>query len=269
MGASAVLRPDGSRPGELALRVGAPSVLFSLAALGWWWSARMADRMVSDDPMGMSGMSGMGGMTDTEVMGLGAFLVAWLAMMTAMMFPAIAPVVKLYGRAAAAGRVAPLPFFVAGYLSVWTSIGLPAYVSWRVLMDPIDGGEAWAARLAGGVLLAAAAWQLTPLKTACLRHCRSPISFFLRFGARVTRPVGALRMGATHGLYCLGCCWALMAVLVALGTMNLAWMAALALLILLEKNAPIGERIAVLAAVGFLVVGIALLVQPEALTTLT
>jgi predicted metal-binding membrane protein len=178
-------------------------------------------------------------------------------------------VVKLYGRAAAAGRVAPLPFFVAGYIDVWTSVGVPAYVAWRALMGPIGDGRPWAARLAGSVLVGAAVWQLTPLKSVCLRHCRSPISFFLRFGSAVTRPVGAVRMGVTHGLFCLGCCWALMAVLVAFGTMNLAWMAALAALILVEKSAPVGERVAQVAAVAFVGLGVALFVRPETLLTLT
>ena len=213
-------------------------------------------------------MGGMGEVGD-HALSLGAFIVAWLAMMTAMMFPAIAPVVKLYGRAAAAGRVAPLPFFVAGYIAVWTSIGVPAYFAWRALMDPIADAHPWAGRLAGGVLVAAAVWQLTPLKSLCLRHCRSPISFFLRFGANVARPSGALRMGLAHGAFCLGCCWALMAVLVAMGTMNLAWMAALALLILVEKNAPVGERVATAAAAVFAVGGVLLLVRPDTLTTLT
>lgn len=213
-------------------------------------------------------MAGMADVT-SDALGLGAFIVAWLAMMTAMMFPAITPVVKLYARAATAGRVAPLPFFVAGYILVWTALSLPAYVAWRALMDPIAEARPWAGRLAGVVLLIAAIWQLTPLKSMCLRHCRSPISFFLRFGAHVARPSGALRMGATHGLFCLGCCWALMAVLVAMGTMNLAWMAALALLILIEKNAPGGERAATAAAGMFAVVGALLLARPETLTILT
>lgn len=252
---------SGTRVG---VRFVTPSVLFALAAMGWWWSARMADQMARPMPaMGTSGMA------SHEVLTLAAFLVAWLAMMTAMMFPAVTPVVRLYGRAAAAGRVAPLPIFVAGYIAVWSAIGLPAYLAWRALMDPIDEARPWAGRLAGAVLVAAAVWQLTPLKSVCLRHCRSPMSFFLRFGAAVTRPLGALRMGATHGLFCLGCCWALMAVLVAVGTMNLAWMAGLALLILIEKNAAFGERAAQVAAVVFVAVGVALVVRPEILTALT
>jgi predicted metal-binding membrane protein len=215
------------------------------------------------------GMAGMDSMSGGHVLSLGAFLVAWLAMMAAMMFPAVSPVVRLYARAAAAGRVAPLPAFVAGYIVVWAAVGLPGYLGWRVLMDPIAEGRVWAGRLAGIVLLGAALWQLTPLKSVCLRHCRSPLSFFLRFGRSVTRPLGALRMGARHGLYCLGCCWALMAILVAMGTMNVAWMAGLALLILAEKNAPSGERIAVAAAVVLIILGAVLVVHPPILTALT
>ena len=214
-------------------------------------------------------MAGMDAMSGGHVLSLGAFLVAWVAMMSAMMFPAISPVVRLYARAAAAGRVAPLPAFVAGYIVVWTAVGLPGYLGWRVLMDPIAEGRAWVGRLAGIVLLVAALWQLTPLKSVCLRHCRSPLSFFLRFGRSVTRPVGALRMGAHHGLYCLGCCWALMAVLVAMGTMHVAWMAGLALLILAEKNVPSGERIALAAAAVFIILGVALLVHPSTLAAVT
>ena len=262
---SRVVEPVVSRWAGSGVRLVAPAALLTLAAVGWWWSARMADDMAGGTAPSM-GMDTMGG---EHVLTAGAFLVAWLAMMTAMMFPAITPIVKLYGRAAADGRVAPLPFFVAGYIAVWASIGLPAYAAWRALMDPIGDGRPWAGRLAGVVLLAAAGWQLTPLKSACLRHCRSPISFFMRFGAKVTRPVGALRMGATHGLFCLGCCWALMAVLVAVGTMNLAWMAGLALLIMVEKNAPVAERVVRLAAAAFVGLGVALLVRPETLTTLT
>ncbi|HTF51505.1 MAG TPA: DUF2182 domain-containing protein [Pseudonocardia sp.] len=225
---------------------------------------------MSDDMTGGSGSSmGMDAMGSHEVMSLGGFLLAWLAMMTAMMFPAVAPVVRLYGRAATAGRVAPLPFFVVGYIAVWTSIGLPAYFAWRELLDPIDQGRAWAGRLAGLVLIVAAAWQLSPLKSVCLRHCRSPLSFFLRFGTKVSRPWGALRMGSTHGLFCLGCCWALMAVLISVGTMNLAWMLGLATLILLEKNAPAGQRIAHIAAAVLVGIGLLLLLHPNSITVLT
>ena len=192
------------------------------------------------------GMSGMGSMSSGDVLSLGAFLVAWTAMMTAMMFPAIAPMVRLYGKARAEGRVAPLVAFLAGYTGLWAALGVPGYAGWRALMDPIAEGRPWAGRLAGVVLVAAAAWQITPVKSLCLGHCRSPKSCFLRFRRSVTRPVDAFYMGVTSGLYCLGSCWALMAVLVAVGTMNLGWMAALALLILLDnavKHSPAGGRV--------------------------
>jgi predicted metal-binding membrane protein len=241
-----------------------PVVLVALAAIGWWWSARMAG-----DMDGSAGMAAMDSMDEGDVLSFGAFLVAWLAMMTAMMFPAIAPVVRLYGRAAAAGRVAPLPAFVAGYIIMWTALGIPAYFAWRALMDPIAEGRAWAGRLAGVTLVAAAVWQVTPLKAVCLRHCRSPMSLFMRFGGSASKPLGAARMGAHHGLYCVGCCWALMAVLVAVGTMNLAWMAGLALVILLEKNAPHAQRIATAAAAVFVALGAILIVHPSTLTTFT
>ncbi|MGQ0520056.1 MAG: DUF2182 domain-containing protein [Actinomycetota bacterium] len=216
----------------------------------------------------MDGMS----MPDAAVhhsLSFAGFVVAWVAMMTAMMFPAISPVVRLYSLAAARRRVAPLPFFVSAYLAVWSALAVPAYVAWRSLDAPIAAGAAWAGRLAGGVLVAAAMWQLTPLKSVCLRHCRSPLTFFMQYGGGAAHRLGAFRMGAAHGLFCVGCCWLLMAVLVAMGTMNLVWMAVLAGLIFLEKNAPAGERIATMGAGGFALLGTALLINPGLLTSIT
>jgi predicted metal-binding membrane protein len=213
-------------------------------------------------------MDGMA-MAGTHGMSLLAFLVAWVAMMAAMMLPAIVPVVKLYARAAAQGRVAPLPLFVGGYLAAWAVLGLPGYAAWRALGDPLAAGEEWVGRLAGVALLAAAVWQLTPLKTLCLRHCRSPMSFFLRHGSDADWPLGAVRMGATHGAFCVGCCWALMVVLVAFGTMDLRWMAALAVLIFLEKDTRFGEGVARVAAVVFAVGAAVLLLDPGTITSIT
>lgn len=250
-----------------ALRIALPAVLVALAVAGWWWSFRMADDMAS----GMDG--GMASMAMDSAMGhsvsFAGFVVAWVAMMAAMMFPAIAPVVRLYALAAARGRVAPLPFFAGAYLAVWAALGVPAYAAWRWLDAPLADGAAWAGRLAGAVLVAAAVWQLTPLKSVCLRHCRSPLSFFLQYGSGAVRRLGAFRMGAAHGMFCIGCCWALMAVLVAMGTMNLAWMAVLTGLIFLEKNSRWGEGIATAGAVGFAALGVALLAHPAAITSLT
>jgi len=137
------------------------------------------------------------------------------------------------------------------------------------MLEPLADARPWTGRVAGAVLLTAAAWQLTPLKSLCLRHCRSPMSLFLRFGATSRGPVGAMRAGAVHGLFCLGCCWTLMAVLVAFGTMNLAWMGALALLIVVEKHAAAGEAVARGAGVAFALAGVLLLVRPETLSGVT
>ena len=222
----------------------------------------MAEEMRAD---GMTGMA----MSTQSAMSAAGFLVAWMAMMIAMMLPAMTPVVKLYALASGRGRVAPLPFFVGGYLAVWVILGVPAYFAWRELNMPLADGADWVARLAGGSLVAAGVWQLTPLKRMCLRNCRSPMSFFLRHGSRMQRPLGASRMGATHGLFCVGCCWAMFVVLVAVGTMNIGWMLILTALIVTEKTFRHGERVATFAAVAFLILGVVLLASPGAITVIT
>lgn len=242
----------------------APALLL-LAGLGWWWSAVTAADMDGDMAMG----TGMDDMAATAVMSLAAFLVAWVAMMAAMMLPAVLPVVRLYAMAAARGTVAPVAVFLAGYAAIWSAMGLPVYFLWRLLDGPLAEGSATVGRVAGGVLVAAAVYQLSPLKSVCLRHCRSPLSFFMQHGTNLQRPAGALKVGAHHGLYCLGCCWMLMAVLVALGTMELRWMAAVAAIILLEKVTPIGERVATVVGLAFLAAGALLMIDPLTITSLT
>lgn len=237
------------------LRLAAPAILLLAGAAGWWWSLRMAADMAAM-------AAAMPDMAMADMVSLAGFLFGWVAMMGAMMLPAMIPVVRLYALAAGRGGVAPLPFFLSGYLVVWTLPGLPAYFAWRWLDGPLGAAAPWAARLAGLVLVAAAVWQFTPWKAACLRHCRSPLSFFLAYGGGARRPRGALKMGAAHGWFCFGCCWAMMAVLVALGTMNLTWMLALSLLILLEKNGPGGRYVAAGGALVFALAGMALLWDP-------
>lgn len=238
-------------------------LLLVLAAAGWWWSAQMASPGFGSGGMDMD-MAG-GAMS----MSLVAFVVAWAAMMAAMMFPAIVPVVRLYQRAAARGRAAPTVVFAGGYLAVWTAVGIPVWWVWRVLSEPLAGGVAWAGRLAGAALLLAAVYQLTPLKEACLRACRSPMGFFLQVRGDLRRPTIALRAGAGHGTWCLGCCWALMTVLVAVGTMNLVWMVALTAIIFAEKAMPHGEVIGRVTSVALGAVGLVLVVSPATLATLT
>lgn len=259
-----ITAPNVAAPRRTAVTdAGIAAVLLAFALVGWWWSLRMADDMAMGDAGAMGTMSMSGSVS------MAAYLVGWVAMMTAMMFPAIAPVVRLYSRAAARGTVAPLPFFVSGYLAVWSAVGLPAYFAWRTLAGPLDAAAPWVGRLAGATLLAAALYQVTPLKRACLRHCRSPLSMFVRFSGDTRRPVVALRLGLSHGLVCLGCCAALMAVLVAVGTMHIAWMAALAVVIFVEKVLPRGDTFAAVAAVAFAAIGIVLLIDPSTITAIT
>lgn len=193
---------------------------------------------------------------------LGGFLLSWLIMMVAMMLPSAAPVVALYALAARRRVVAPVPVFVAGYLCVWTATGLPAYAVAQALAEPLMNGESWVARLVGGTLVAAALYQLTPLKDACLRRCRSPLSFYLARTGGLTRWHQSFAAGAQHGLYCLGCCWALMAVLVAVGGMQLGWALALALVISAEKLLPSGRLVVSLTAVATAGLGAGLLLAP-------
>ncbi len=188
-------------------------------------------------------MSGMDAGPGTDLGSLSWFLSVWVVMMAAMMFPSIAPMVLMFvriqegrrerGAALPAGQTA---LFVGGYLLSWAAAGLAAYLVFRLGRALAGDAFAWDAAgpyLAGGVIAAAAAYQLTPLKDVCLRHCRSPLMFLLHH-FRSGR-LGALRMGAEHGAFCVGCCWMLMAALFALGVMSLGWMAFIAALIAIEK----------------------------------
>jgi predicted metal-binding membrane protein len=247
-----------------------PAGLLILAGVGWWWSAVSAGDMAGES-MPMDGMP-MDGMPmepqPAMAMSFVAFLVAWVAMMAAMMFPAVVPVVRLYAMAAAKGRAAPVAVFVAGYIVLWSAIGIPAFFAWSRLSQPLMQGTPWAGRVAGGVAVATGLYQLTPLKTVCLRHCRSPLSFFMRHGKHLDRSTGAFVAGVRHGVFCVGCCWMLMALLVAFGAMQLAWMLGLAVLILLEKIAPFGEQLARVTGAALLVLGVVLLAHPTFVTHL-
>ena len=173
----------------------------------------------------------------------------WAAMMVGMMLPTAAPMLltfaALHRDRAVAGRVGLVTLFAAGYLLLWGGFSAVATVlQWALdrqgLLSPALTPTS--ALVGGGLFLLAGAYQLTPLKQACLRHCRPPFSFLLnrwRDG-----PGGALRMGVEHGAYCLGCCWPLMTLLFAVGVMNLLWMAAITLLVFAEKLLPGGPWMA-------------------------
>jgi predicted metal-binding membrane protein len=237
-------------------RLGLVALLFALAAIAWWSTAQR--------------MRGMDEGPGTDLGAVGWFLGVWVVMMAAMMFPSVAPTVALYARMARRRTPAAPLVFTAGYVVTWTVAGALAYGVFdgvRSLLGPQlswDGGGRW---LAGGTVVAAAAYELTPLKNVCLSKCRSPLGFLLgswREGLR-----GAFQLGARQGAWCVGCCWALMAALFALGVMSLAWMALVAALIALEKTLPARRAVTYATAALLLALGLLLIAAPDAIPGLT
>jgi len=197
----------------------------------------------------------------------GWFISVWVFMMAAMMFPSVAPTVALYARMSR-NRVAPM-VFVTGYLATWTAAGVVAFHV-GVLAGHAAPDLQWdhAGRvLTGATLLVAAAYELTPLKNVCLRKCRSPLGLLL--GSCRDGWSGALRMGMRNGAWCVGCCWALMASLFALGVMSAVWMAVVSGLIALEKTSPWRRTATYGTAVVLLALGVLVLAAPELLPGLT
>jgi predicted metal-binding membrane protein len=206
-------------------RLGLVLLLLALAGAAWWSTV---DRM-----------AGMDGGPGTDLGTLGWFLGIWVVMMAAMMFPSLAPTTALYARMTRrSGWSRPL-LFTAAYLLVWAAAGLVAYGLFRLGRNALGSELTWRTGgrwFAGAVLAIAAIYELTPLKDVCLGKCRSPLGFLLGTWREGNR--GALEMGSKHAAWCLGCCWALMAGLFALGVMSVTWMALIAVLITLEKTIP-------------------------------
>ena len=235
--------------------------LVALAAIGWAVFLSQAG-----EPMAM---------TDSAVPDLTMggswplFLLTWVAMMVAMMFPAAAPMVLMYGRMRR-GDPPSVALFTGSYIALWFAFGVAAYL----LSATVEWGATrseWVAmhwgRVGGVLLVLAGLYQLTPLKDVCLRHCRSPLSFVLTHW-RDGRD-GAMRMGLVHGLYCVGCCWLLFLILIPLGVMNIGAMIAVAALVFAEKALPHGRRVGLLAAVALLALGAAAAVHPSLLPTVS
>ena len=220
-------------------RLGLVAFLVALAAVAWWSTVRA--------------MAGMGASPGADLGTLAWFVGVWIVMMAAMMLPSVSPTVALYARMTrdrSPGR--PLAF-TAGYLVVWGAAGAAAYGLYELGHRALGGQLAWQAGgrwLAGGVLAVAALYELTPLKDVCLSKCRSPVAFLL--GSWRDGPGGAVAMGSRHAAWCLGCCWALMAALFALGVMSILWMAVVAGLITVEKVLP-WRRVAVWSAATLLI----------------
>jgi predicted metal-binding membrane protein len=189
----------------------------------------------------------------------------WWVMMIAMMLPSAAPMILLFALVnrrshAKGGPYVPTAVFAGAYLVAWGGFSIIAVaLKWGFeraeLLSPMMASRN--AAFGGTLLVLAGAYQLSPLKHACLRRCRAPIDFISRYWRAGRR--GAFRMGVQHGLYCLGCCWALMALLFFGGVMNLYWIAGLALFVLLEKTIPPGHRLASLSGLGLVAWGVALL----------
>ena len=231
-------------------RLGLVLLLFALAGLAWWATANQ--------------MAGMGGGPGADLGALGWFVGVWVVMMAAMMLPSVSPTVALYARMTRQRSWERPLLFTAAYLVVWGVVGLLSYgvfeAGKRLFGSQLgwDAGGRWAV---AAILIAAALYEVTPLKNACLNRCRSPLGFLLgswRDGNR-----GAVEMGARHAGWCVGCCWALMAALFALGVMSLVWMAVIAALITIEKTLPWRRSVLVFTTAVLLALAVLVAVAPR------
>lgn len=237
-------------------RLGLVAVLLALAAAAWVAAANQ--------------MAGMDAGPGTDLGALGWFVGVWVVMMAAMMFPSVSPTVALYARMTHKRGGGQALVFAGGYLLVWALAGILAYGLFEFGRAVLGSQLAWNAGgrwFAGGVIALAALYELTPLKSVCLTKCRSPLGFLVsrwRGGYR-----GALDMGLRHAGWCVGCCWALMASLFALGVMSLIWMALVAALIAIEKTFPWRRAVTWGTAALLLVLAVAVIAVPQALPGLT
>ncbi|HUE62760.1 MAG TPA: DUF2182 domain-containing protein [Rhizomicrobium sp.] len=248
--------------------------LLGIALLAWAYLFWFSSTMKMEMPGAAMNMAGMAdemspGFTAWNLSHALVMFAMWAIMMVGMMTPSVAPVVLLYARAALGAQAEGKPFaaaswFAAGYLAAWLTFALIATtgqwaLEWAALLTPTMKS---ASRMFGGwLLIVAGAYQWTPFKSSCLNYCRAPLSFIQRHGGFRPGKAASLRLGMLHGAYCIGCCWALMALLFVGGVMNLLWIAALMILVLLEKISPWGlivARVAGLIAVtsgGLIILG--------------
>ena len=238
------------------------AVLAAITLLAWAYLVYLAPGMSRMDSVGELGSMALAGRS----MGFGPvamvlMFLMWAVMMVGMMVPSAAPMILAFAQINRRRRQLDNPYvptsvFLAGYLLVWAVFSVAATLAQFALIFTMLSYSiaANASPIIGGVLLlVAGAFQISPLKSACLRHCRTPMGFITNDWREGRR--GALLMGLHHGGYCLGCCWALMGLLFLLGVMNLLWIAALAAFVLLEKVAPAGVWVGRAAGVGLLAWG--------------
>jgi predicted metal-binding membrane protein len=242
--------------------------LTGVTVLAWIYLVVQARQMASMP--GSMPMEAMPEMVGVSLWSLGDFVLMflmWAVMMVGMMVPTAAPMTLIYAAVArkAAAQANPLPptaVFVSGYIAMWGLFSVVATLAqWGLdqaaLISPMMVGTS--PMLGAGLLIAAGAYQLTPFKNACLKHCRGPAEFFAAHWRDGT--LGAFRMGLEHGAYCLGCCWVLMGLLFLGGVMNLVWVAAIAVFVLLEKVIPFGAAAGRFAGAAMIVIGLLLLFQ--------
>ncbi|HEY3729048.1 MAG TPA: DUF2182 domain-containing protein [Solirubrobacteraceae bacterium] len=232
-------------------RLGVVSILLVVAAVAWWST--------------VARMSGMDAGPGTGLGTLGWFTGVWAVMMAAMMIPSIAPTAAVYATLTRRREPSRWLLFAGGYLLVWSAAGVVAYGLFEVGRGWFAGDLAWdrgGRWLAGGVLAFAALYQLTPLKGACLAKCRGPLRA-LGESWREGR-AGALAMGVRSGGWCVGCSWALMTALFALGVMSLTWMALVAALVALEKLGPWPRAARVATAALLVALAVGILAAPHA-----
>ena len=247
MGSSAPPPPDLTSKIVRQQRAIVGGALVLLVAAAWWFLVSGA---------GLGGHAAMDmAMPAMAPPPLTALIAMWWLMMVAMMVPSAAPAILLYAKVRASrrgdGDAGDTWIFLAGYLLVWLAFSVAAAFLQQLFAGPAMALAA--ARAAGALLVAAGIYQLTPLKSACLRQCRSPAQFI----SRHWRPgaAGALRLGLLHGAYCVGCCWLLMTLLFVGGVMNFAWIAALTALVAAEKLLPRGDWLARLSGAALIAWG--------------
>ena len=233
-----------------------------ITALAWLYLLQL-DRQMAGPAANMDAMMRMGMSMNMNWSASDVFFTfaMWAVMMVGMMGPSATPMFLVFAGAQArrshSSAALSAGLFGLGYLAVWTAFsGLAALLQWGLHGATLisESMVVTSARLGGAVLIAAGAYQLSPWKNKCLVHCRSPLNFLVAHWR--DGKAGAFRLGASHGMYCLGCCWALMCVLFAVGIMNLIWVAALAMAVLLEKIAPKGIWIARASGVALLAYGL-------------
>jgi len=257
--------------------------MVAVAGIAWWWMYSAGHHPMAGAPAdGMPAMPSMPGMESGAAghhpMGHGAsapvmpmaealmFLAMWGGMVVAMMVPVAVPLVaahRFVTRTKGRDGAVDTAVFITGYLLVWVVSGLVPLllVVLKRWLLPIGEGSTWAVAGAGAVITMAGVFQFTGLKTRCLTVCRSPLSFVLTHDFAAGR-AGTLKAGALNGLYCLGCCWALMLVQVAVGLHNMIWMGALTLLFLAERVLRAGQRVAMVTGAAMLALGVALILDP-------